>query len=183
MKTRLSPLGIAYASWSANRGRSARNGGPLPRARTMPSSCSHERVGTPGTPCGVLHGKLVAVDPPLTWNQINTYAKSDVGSARATTALLTLPPPKWIIGIGALVIFVGVTTIIYLVVFLLKNVLGTTRGHRERTLKTLHLGPRGTTLIHTLGGGRPAGLKVSLRTLVLLPVLRNDTDRHRRNEL
>lgn len=54
--------------------------------------------------------------PPLLWSQINAYTKSDEGFAKIINALPTPQLPKWIGNIIWSLVFVGVVTILYLIV-------------------------------------------------------------------
>jgi hypothetical protein len=54
--------------------------------------------------------------PPITYNQINTYVKSDEGFAKGLNVLLTPAYPRWLLNIFWLLIFIGVTTTIYLLI-------------------------------------------------------------------
>ena len=52
--------------------------------------------------------------PPTTFNQINTYVKSEVGHAHFIEVLLQPRPPKWILALIWLLMIVGAITLIYL---------------------------------------------------------------------
>ncbi len=54
--------------------------------------------------------------PPMTWYQINTYAKSDEGSARALTMLPTPQLTPWVRWAVWALLFLGVVDVIYLIV-------------------------------------------------------------------
>jgi len=56
--------------------------------------------------------------PPVTWNQINTYTKSDQGMARVITVLPTPALPVWVQRIGTLVLFIGTVATLYLLYLL-----------------------------------------------------------------
>ena|SRR2546428_3113051 len=56
--------------------------------------------------------------PPLLWNQINTYAKSDQGLARVLTVLPTPQQPPWVLRILAAVFYVGTVSTLYLLYLL-----------------------------------------------------------------
>ena len=58
--------------------------------------------------------------PPLTWNQINTYFKADEGFAKTVTMILTPMISKWAKAILFVILIVGLITIIYLFVLLIK---------------------------------------------------------------
>ncbi len=51
--------------------------------------------------------------PPLTWNQVNTYTKSDDGFANILNVIPMPQPPKSIIAIVWLLIFLGASFIMY----------------------------------------------------------------------
>jgi hypothetical protein len=57
--------------------------------------------------------------PPLLWNQIHAYAKSDEGFAKILNVLPTPQAPKWIIRSIWALVFVGVVSLLYLVVELI----------------------------------------------------------------
>jgi hypothetical protein len=52
--------------------------------------------------------------PPLTYNDINTYVKSDEGLARVLNAILQPQPPKWLMFIIWTLVFAGAIALIYL---------------------------------------------------------------------
>lgn len=54
--------------------------------------------------------------PPLTWDQINAFTKSDEGFAKILNVLPTPQPPKWVIRLFWFFVFVGVTTCLYFIV-------------------------------------------------------------------
>jgi hypothetical protein len=58
--------------------------------------------------------------PPLLWNQINTYTKSDQGWARTLTVLPTPQQPAWIVRIAWTILFVGTVATLYLLYLLLR---------------------------------------------------------------
>jgi len=51
--------------------------------------------------------------PPIYWNQINTYVKSDEGMATVITVLPTRQYPRWAIRIGRVVLFAGAVALLY----------------------------------------------------------------------
>jgi hypothetical protein len=51
--------------------------------------------------------------PPLTYNQVNTYVKSDEGFAKVLYALPTPQPPKWLLVVCWALIIVGAVSLIY----------------------------------------------------------------------
>ena len=54
--------------------------------------------------------------PPLTWDRINAYTKCDEGLAKIITVIPTPQPPRWLMAALWGLVFVGATTLIYLVV-------------------------------------------------------------------
>jgi len=54
--------------------------------------------------------------PPVTYNQVNSYTKSDEGMARIITVLPTPMQPMWFLRTAAGIFFVGVVTVLYLFV-------------------------------------------------------------------
>ena len=52
--------------------------------------------------------------PPLTYKDINTYVKSDEGSARVLNVILQPEPPKWLMFIIWTLICAGAVALIYL---------------------------------------------------------------------
>jgi hypothetical protein len=58
--------------------------------------------------------------PPLLWTQIHAYTKSDEGYAKILNVLPTPQLPKWLIGAIWSLIFVGVVSLLYLAVGLVK---------------------------------------------------------------
>lgn len=51
--------------------------------------------------------------PPITWNQINSYVKSDEGMATQIAVLPTRQYPKWVVRIGRFLLIVGVVATVY----------------------------------------------------------------------
>lgn len=58
--------------------------------------------------------------PPLLWSQIHAYTKSNEGFAKALNVLPTPQLPKWLVSLIWLLVFVGVVSITYLIVDLIK---------------------------------------------------------------
>ncbi|MFH1370488.1 MAG: hypothetical protein ABII09_04300 [Planctomycetota bacterium] len=58
--------------------------------------------------------------PPLTYAQINLYTKSDEGFAKILTVIPTPQLPKWIIRLIWILMFVGVVSILYAIVELIR---------------------------------------------------------------
>ena len=61
--------------------------------------------------------------PPLTWNQINSYTKSDEGFAKVLNVLPIPRPSKWVIALLWALIFIGVVSLLYLGVDFVRRVL------------------------------------------------------------
>lgn len=51
--------------------------------------------------------------PPLTWNQVNSYTKSDEGLASVINAIPTPQPPRFVVAIVWLLMFLGASTLVY----------------------------------------------------------------------
>jgi hypothetical protein len=54
--------------------------------------------------------------PPLLWNQVNAYAKSDEGFAKVLNVLPTPQWPRWLVRSVWCLVFVGGVTLVYLLV-------------------------------------------------------------------
>ena len=54
--------------------------------------------------------------PPLTWDKINAYTKSDEGFARILNVIPTPQPPKWLVRLIWSFMFVGVVAIFYVLI-------------------------------------------------------------------
>lgn len=61
--------------------------------------------------------------PPLTWNQINTHVESDEGTAKVIEVLLIPRISKWLQKLIIILTLTGATAVIYIIYWLLKNVL------------------------------------------------------------
>jgi hypothetical protein len=61
--------------------------------------------------------------PPLTWNQINTHIESDSGAAKVINVLPTPQSPKWVIRLFLFLVIVGATTLVYLMIMILRKYL------------------------------------------------------------
>ena len=59
--------------------------------------------------------------PPLIWNQINSYTKSDVGYAKILNVLPTPQRSKWASAILWTLIFIGTVSVIYAVIELIRK--------------------------------------------------------------
>lgn len=64
--------------------------------------------------------------PPLTWNQISAYAKSDEGSARGVKVISTPRPPKYAVGFLLFMAFIGASTVTYWTLVLIAYILAKT---------------------------------------------------------
>jgi hypothetical protein len=51
--------------------------------------------------------------PPVTWNQVNTYTKSDEGLAKIINVILTPQLPKWTLILLWTLIFIGASFVLY----------------------------------------------------------------------
>lgn len=85
----------------------------------------HEVVRDPSGSAEIVIPKLVKDEevtisylyfPPLLWSQINSYAKSDAGFAKALNAIPTPQPPRWMIIVIWSLVLVGATCLLYLAV-------------------------------------------------------------------
>jgi hypothetical protein len=54
--------------------------------------------------------------PPLTWDRVNSYTKSDEGFARILTVIPTPLPPRWLVRTFWSLVFIGATAVLYVVV-------------------------------------------------------------------
>jgi hypothetical protein len=61
--------------------------------------------------------------PPLTWQAVNAWVKSDEGMAKAIQTIPTSPPPRVTIWLLWFLVFVGASTIVYWLLKLLPLVL------------------------------------------------------------
>lgn len=57
--------------------------------------------------------------PPLLWSQIHSYTKSDEGFAKALNVLPTPQLPKWVLNILRVILFIGVVSILYVIIEIL----------------------------------------------------------------
>ncbi len=110
-----------------NTGRSAANNvrighNTLPDYQLQPA-IPHQQESIPGGGAEIIIPKLVAGEqvtisylyfPPLTWDRVNTYTKSDEGFARILNVLPTPQPPKWLAHLLWAMVFVGSATLLYL---------------------------------------------------------------------
>ena len=51
--------------------------------------------------------------PPLLWNQVNSYTKSDEGFASVINAIPTPQPPRFVVALVWLLMFLGASTLVY----------------------------------------------------------------------
>lgn len=58
--------------------------------------------------------------PPITYDKINTYTKSDEGFAKIIQVVPSPLPAKWIIRTIWVVIFIGVVAILYVFIYILR---------------------------------------------------------------
>jgi len=61
--------------------------------------------------------------PPITWNQINSYVKSDEGMATHITVLPTRQYPRWVLRISRLLLVVGVVATVYVILTITRALL------------------------------------------------------------
>ncbi len=62
--------------------------------------------------------------PPITWQVVNTYIKSDEGSAKKVDMLYTRKLPKWANIIVVILLFMGATATIYLLILFIESLIG-----------------------------------------------------------
>lgn len=75
--------------------------------------------------------------PPLLWSQIHAYTKSDKGFAKILTVLPTPQFPKWVSSLLWALIFVGVVSLLYLVVGGIQKISAYKSGHNNTLQPTL----------------------------------------------
>lgn len=61
--------------------------------------------------------------PPLTWDQINTYTKSDDGLAKIIDVIPMLRPPKWALVIVWSLVFIGASVLLYWAMKIIANLI------------------------------------------------------------
>ena len=61
--------------------------------------------------------------PPITWNLVNNYVKSDEGMATVITVLPARQFPKWVVNIQRLLVVLGFAAVTYFGIALLRLVL------------------------------------------------------------
>jgi hypothetical protein len=103
----------------------------LPDNYQLVPSVPHEVVRTENGGAEIVIPKLVPGEqitisylyfPPLLWSQIHAYTKSDEGYAKTVTVLPTPQYPKWITNCLWILIFIGASTLLYLVVELILRI-------------------------------------------------------------
>lgn len=96
----------------------------LPNYQIYPSvQHAVEQIQTGGTEIVIpklVSGEQVTLSylyfPPLTWDRINAYTKSDEGFAKILNVIPTPQPPRWVIRLFWFLVFVGIVTLVYLAV-------------------------------------------------------------------
>jgi hypothetical protein len=58
--------------------------------------------------------------PPVTFTQINAYTKSDEGAARILTVFPRPQPPKWYVRSVWTLVFIGATSVLYVLALLIR---------------------------------------------------------------
>ena len=58
--------------------------------------------------------------PPLTWDKINAYTKSDEGFAKILNVIPTPQPSKWVIRLFWSLVFIGVTAVLYILIEIIR---------------------------------------------------------------
>lgn len=97
----------------------------LPRDYQIFPSATHEVRKVPDTGDEIfipamVPGEQITISylysPPLTYNQINTYVKSDEGFAKVLQVISTPQAPRWLHVVGWTLISLGAIMLIYLVI-------------------------------------------------------------------
>ncbi|MCX5698186.1 MAG: hypothetical protein NTX01_00585 [Candidatus Omnitrophica bacterium] len=100
----------------------------MPKFNIYPN-VSHTVENVSGGGAEILIPKLVPKEqltisylyfPPVTWDKINLYTKSDEGLAKVINVIPTPLLPKWVINVLRILIFIGIVTILYLIVYGIK---------------------------------------------------------------
>jgi hypothetical protein len=101
----------------------------LPDVTVSPAR-PYERTQVPGSGDEIVFDAVVPGDqitisylyfPPTTWNQVNTYVRSDEGLARVISVIPTPQYPRWLLWILRVVLVVGAIAIAYaLVIFAIR---------------------------------------------------------------
>jgi hypothetical protein len=108
----------------------------LPNFSVFPA-VAHRVENVPGGGSEIIFPTLVPSEqvtitylyfPPVTYNQINSYAKSDEGMARIITMLPTPMQPMWLLRTAAVVLLLGVVMALYLLVLFALWVVRLTSG-------------------------------------------------------
>lgn len=96
----------------------------LPDYQIFPA-VPHQRLPLQGGGAELLIPKLVPGEqitisylyfPPLTWDRVNSYTKSDEGFARILNVIPTPQPPRWLVRSFWALVFVGATAVLYVIV-------------------------------------------------------------------
>ena len=103
----------------------------LPNYQLYPSvPHSIENVATGGSEIVIpimVPGEQITISylyfPPLTWDRINEYAKSDEGFAKILNVIPTPRPPKWVTRVLWCLVFVGIVAMVYAAVEVMRWVL------------------------------------------------------------
>jgi hypothetical protein len=99
----------------------------LPPNVTLYPDKDHHIVSLPGGTQELLMPELLPGEevtiaylyyPPLMWNQVNTYVKSDEGFAKVITVLPQQQYPRWFNNTAALLMLIGLVTTCYLAVLM-----------------------------------------------------------------
>jgi hypothetical protein len=61
--------------------------------------------------------------PPLLWNQVNTYTKSDQGFAKAVSMILSPQYSKKVLGLARIIFILGLISLGYLLVILIEMIM------------------------------------------------------------
>ena len=101
----------------------------LPPHYQLLPSIPHSVVQVPSGGAEILIPKLVPDEqvtisylyqPPLTWDRVNAYTKSDEGFAKVLNVLPTPQLPKWMIVLLWVLIFIGITSLLYLGIYFIQ---------------------------------------------------------------
>jgi len=102
----------------------------LPENYQIYPAVEHSVVRAPSGTAEIVIPKLVPSEqvtiyylyfPPLLWNQIHSYAKSDEGLAKVLNVIPTPQPSKWLVMTAAILMFVGAVALLYQLVDLLRR--------------------------------------------------------------
>lgn len=104
----------------------------LPRDYQIYPSIPHSIENAPSDGSEIVIPKLVPGEqltisylyfPPLTWDRINSYTKSDEGFAKILNVIPTPQPPRWQTALFWILVFVGATTVLYAAVQAVRRML------------------------------------------------------------